>query len=110
MRRALLVLLLLAPLAAAAEEPSDAARAFARDLLAADAAGRERLLVQRADEVGAGVVQALLEAGAERRRASDLQGALAAFEAAKAVAERKDLALDAARAAREAAQMLATLG
>ena len=106
---AVLLLVLAVPPAAPAEAP-EAARAFAKELLSADAATRERLLDERAAEAGADLVQALSDAGNELQRSSDTARALDAFLTAKRVADRADLAQDGARVAREAARLLSVFG
>jgi CHAT domain-containing protein len=95
--------------AAPADVP-EAARAFAKELLAADPAARDRLLGERPTEQSADLVQALVEAGGELRSANDLAGALAAFEAAKTVADDAALAREGANARREAAHVLSVFG
>src|SRR5688572_15175250 len=105
--RVILVLaLLLAGLSADAAEAPEAVKAFARELLAADAATRSRLLDERSAETGPDLVQALFEVGNELRANNDLSGALSAFEIAKAVADGKGLARESGRARQEAAYVL----
>lgn len=94
----------------AADAVPEAARAFARELLAADADSRARLIGERAPEAGADLVQALLDSGNERRRSNELDAALAAFELAKDVADRAGLTREAANARREAAHVLSVFG
>lgn len=107
----LLVAALAAPLPAAGPDgPSDAAHAFATELLAADPAARERLLGERPEEVGADLVQALVATGNELRRTNHLAEALTAFETAVQAADRAGLALEAANTRREAAHVLSVFG
>jgi CHAT domain-containing protein len=104
---------LLASMSAAAQgtPPSPAALPpLVRDLLDAEPPARTRLLEERAPELGPDVAKGLLDAGAQRRRANDPEGALAAFDLAREVADRKGLLRDAGRARTQAAQMLSALG
>src|SRR5262245_42587234 len=107
----LLAAALLASLAShAPADAPEAARALAKEVLAAGGAARESLLAARASEAGAELVLALMDAGNELRRTNDLAGALDAFEVAVRVADKAGLALDGARARREAAHVLSVFG
>ena len=97
------------PAPAAAEVP-EGARTLARELLAAGAGACAGLLADRCADMGADLVQALIDAGSERRRTNDLAGALFAFELAKDVADRGSLAREGATARREAAHVLSVFG
>lgn len=115
MRALASVLLVLAALVApvrpaVAADPPEAARAFAKELLAAEPAARERLLGERKAEAGADLVRALVAAGNELRRTNDLTGALDAFETAARVADGAALDSEAATARREAAHVLSVFG
>jgi CHAT domain-containing protein len=105
-----LALALSAQAAPASPPPATPAQAFADALLAAGPAQRALLLADRAEEVDALLVTALLDAGGERQRTGDLSAALAAYEVARGVADAKGLALPGARARREAGYVLSVFG
>jgi CHAT domain-containing protein/tetratricopeptide (TPR) repeat protein len=91
-------------------EPETPARAFARELVAADAAERARVLALRADEAGPELVTALFAEAADRRRTGDLANALAAYEIARGIADERALALPGAQARRDAGYVLSVFG
>jgi CHAT domain-containing protein/tetratricopeptide (TPR) repeat protein len=105
-----LVLALSAQAGTVPPEPQTAARAFARELVAADTVERARLLILRADESGPELVTALFAEAADRRRTGDLTRALAAYEIARGVADERALALPGAQARRDAAYVLSVFG
>lgn len=90
--------------------PPTPAQSFARELLSADAAQRERLLSERAGEAGPELVAAVMAEAGSRRRTGDLSGALDAYELAKAVADERGLALEGAQARRDGAYVFSVSG
>jgi CHAT domain-containing protein len=106
----LVLALALSAQAAVPPEPPSPARAFARELLAADQAQRTRLLALRAEESGPELVEALFAEAQEHRRTGDLASALAAYEIARGIADERQLALPGAQARRDAGYVLSVFG